>query len=94
MKQLNDEKDEYSQWVSNYVENKKARVNELARLKLEEKKCKDSLDDYRRIVEEKKELMNKAANKLIRDTKIEFERMDKQRMDIRQNRLYDNLSST
>jgi len=38
--------------------------------------------------------MNKAAKKLIRDTKIEFERMDKQKMDIRQNRLYDNLSST
>jgi len=69
-------------------------VNELARLKLEEKQCKDALDDYRRVVEAKKELMNKAAQKLIRDTKIEFERMDKQKMDIRQNRLYDNLSST
>lgn len=45
------------------------------------------LDDYKRITNKKKDEMNKAANKLIRDTKIEFERMDKQKMDIRQNRL-------
>jgi len=61
---------------------------------LEEKRCKDMLDEYKRITNKKKDEMNKAANKLIRDTKIEFERMDKQKMDIRQNRLYDNLSST
>jgi len=74
-------------WVSQFVEDRKARVNELAKLKLEEKKCKDDLDKYKKIVNDKKELMDKAAKKLIKDTKIEFEKMDKQKMDIRQNRL-------
>jgi len=94
MNQINDEKDNFSVCYSKFVDDKKEMVSELEKLKLEEKRCKDLLDEYKRITNKKKDDMNKAAKKLIRDTKIEFERMDKQKMDIRQNRLYDNLSST
>lgn len=45
MNQLNDEKDEYAICYSTFIDDKKQRVSELEKLKLEEKKCKDMLDD-------------------------------------------------
>eukprot|EP00341_Mesodinium_pulex_P013869 CAMPEP_0116892618 /NCGR_PEP_ID=MMETSP0467-20121206/2797_1 /TAXON_ID=283647 /ORGANISM="Mesodinium pulex, Strain SPMC105" /LENGTH=150 /DNA_ID=CAMNT_0004561839 /DNA_START=1506 /DNA_END=1958 /DNA_ORIENTATION=+ len=87
------ENDDYKQFVMRFNEEKNDRITKLQELKIAEKHKFDSLESFNYQTEKKKREMIESANKMCTEIKVSFEKLDFQKKDLKQSKLYSGSTS-